>query len=169
MKRSLAPSFVVTTYALSTLGCHNPSPMPNPPEPTVTTASPTAALAKRKRSAPAPARDASSYVSGWDWATTQSLNPKDGAGHAIYVDANDGCYFEAPMDPMPDRSKMPTGSRAVEPHAIDCPAAMNDAAWDTCSSSDLLRSTTSGACVCSPMAGNPPPPPTKNACPQAPK
>jgi hypothetical protein len=178
MKRALAPSFVVTTYALSTLACHDPPTHANPPGPTDSVdASSTAATqpiasatpAKRKRSTPAPARTASSNLDSWDWSSSESLNPKDAQGRVIFTASNDACYVEVPMSPPPDFSKMPTGSRAVDSRFLDCPAMMNDPAWDTCSDSLLLRSKASGECACSPTYGNPPPPPSKNVCPSTTK
>jgi hypothetical protein len=117
---------------------------------------------KRKRTAPAPAFDTSAYVIAWDWSASQSLNPTDAEGHTIYTGGDDACYFETPAPPP--TTPQPTGSRNVDFHPVDCPPAMNDPAWDTCAGS-LLRSKKTGECVCAPLVGNPPPPPTKNVCP----
>jgi hypothetical protein len=182
MLRKLAPSFVVTTVALGA-GCHSsPSDLPsmNPPAPTdpaptprptinanppplqPTATAPPKPTAKRKRTTDAGrAWSASAPV---DWSDLQPLNPTDAQGRTVYAAMDDTCYVEVPM--KPPYPPMPTGSRYVDTVAVDCPAAMNDPAWDTCDGSTLSRSKAKGECYCLPMGGNPPPPPVKNRCPK---
>jgi hypothetical protein len=177
MLRRLAPSFVVTTVAL-TGGCHSsPGDVPptNPPAPTVLpptnppapvptpTPTPVAkATAKRKRTTDA-GRDWSAAATV-NWSDLQTLNPTDAQGRTVYAAMDDTCYVEVPM--KPPYPPMPSGARAIETIPVDCPSAMDDPAWDTCDGSTLSRSKAKGECYCLPLGGNPPPPPLKNRCPK---
>jgi hypothetical protein len=187
MLRKLAPAFVVTTAALSA-GCHSaseaphwnpPAPQPtptppntttinaNPPAPTPPGVSPVASTAetrKRKRTNDA-GRDVWGAAATIDWASIEPIDPRDPQGRAIYAAYDDHCYVEVPMKSPPPMG-LPTGSRAVDTVFVDCPAAMDDPAWDTCTSSGLSRSKTKDECYCMPLGGNPPPPPRANRCPK---
>jgi len=61
---------------------------------------------------------------------------------------------------------LPSGARAIDTVFVDCPPAMDDPAWDTCTSSGLSRSKTKDECYCVALGGNPPPPPRVNRCPK---
>lgn len=176
MLRKLAPSFVVTTVALGA-GCRStPTDLPptNPPAPTEPTATPrpinvnppppatAKPTAKRKRTTDA-GRDWSAAATV-NWGDLQALNPTDAQGRTVYAAMDDTCYVEVPM--KPPFPPMPTGARAVQSIPVDCPAAMDDPAWDTCDGSTLSRSKAKGECYCLPLGGNPPPPPLKNRCPK---
>ena len=178
MLRALAPSFVVTLAALSQTGCRA-SETANPPAPTpsATSVTPSAAAVspstppapvpvaavtrKRKRTTDAGrSYGASAHI---DYADLEPLNPAAADGRTIYAAGDDSCYTEAP-DPRPPKNR-PTGIPARIFTTVDCPAAMDDPAWDTCDA-QLSRSKGKGACFCLPTMGNPPPPPTPNACPR---
>ncbi len=185
-RRRLAASFVVTTCTLAT-ACNSQretlGPTVNPPAPPTPSASATAVptldprmpvtppglvppakpTAKRTRTKPDPGYGAAPPVSPMDGAEADTLNPADPSGRTVFLAPDDTCYTESPAPPSTPAG--PTGSRSVVANPVDCPKAMNDPAWDTCSGSRLLRSRKTGECACAPMGGNPPPPPQRNACP----
>jgi hypothetical protein len=66
----------------------------------------------------------------------------------------------------PPYPSMPSGMRYVTAEFVDCPADVDDPAWDQCAASTLSANLKkAGDCYCIPTNGNPPPPPTQNACP----
>jgi hypothetical protein len=188
MLRKLAPAFVVTTVAL-TAGCRSPSdnlPSRNPPEPLPPTPTPTpSASTAGTPSADTPAPVASAKEtrkrkrtsdagggSAWtgtpatvDWSNITSIDLRDPNGRPIYASPDDHCYVETPPTTPPPTGG-PTGMRYVQWAFLDCPPAMDDPAWDTCTSSGLSRSKTKDECYCMPLGGNPPPPPRVNRCPK---
>lgn len=95
-----------------------------------------------------------------------ALNPKDSAGRTIFVGFEDACYVEVPWQDERAKQPLPPGGRAVDFVPIDCPAALDDAAWDACASATLFSTPGSATCVCNPGWGNPPPPPTEVPCPK---
>ena len=177
MLRALAPSFVVTVAALSQTGCRaNETANPPIPPPSATSAMPSvmvppynppmpapvaAVMRKRKRTSDA----GRSYGAGAhvEYGDLESLNPSAADGRTIYTASDDSCYTESP-DPNPPKNR-PTGMSARIATAVDCPPAMDDPAWDTCDAL-LSRAKSKGECWCLPTMGNPPPPPTRNACPK---
>jgi hypothetical protein len=94
------------------------------------------------------------------------LNPKDSAGRTIQVGFNDSCYVEVPW--QGERAKQPIapGGRSVDFVPIDCPAALDDPAWDACVGSSLFSTPGRATCVCNAGWGNPPPPPFEAPCPK---
>jgi hypothetical protein len=190
MIRRLASSFLVTTIAFAPTACKsaddgstihmNPPPFqPTPPPTASASAAPPAngtadepihynppppqhATARRKRAHPRGSYTPAGQV---DYASLKRLNPTDSQGRTVYAALDDSCYVEVPGDPKVARPPMPTGSRDVEIVPVDCAAVMDDPAWDDCSAATLSR-TAKGDCVCAATIGNPPPPPSANACPK---
>jgi hypothetical protein len=121
---------------------------------------------KRRRTsdagAPSPWSGTSPSV---DWSTVTAVEPRDPDGRPIYAASDDHCYIETPWKTPPPTGG-PSGMRYVQQSAVDCPPAMDDPAWDTCTGSGLSRSKTKDECYCMPLGGNPPPPPRVNRCPK---
>jgi hypothetical protein len=190
MLRKLAPAFVVTTVALAA-GCRSSNDVPpgNPPAPTPTptptplptdyartiNANPPAPVLKtppvastqetRKRKRTTDAGADWGKAATIDWSQIESIDPHDPQGRSIYASYDDHCYVEVPMKTLPPMG-LPSGARAIDTQFVDCPPAMDDPAWDTCTSSGLSRSKTKDECYCMPLGGNPPPPPRVNRCPK---
>lgn len=127
----------------------------NPPPPKVTK--------KRKRTSDAGPvwKPATKPI---DWAKVKQLNPKEPGGKPIYVTSDDRCFYEVtPKGPPPP---LPTGARWVDQVFVDCPAEVDDPAWDQCAYSTLLGAPGETTCYCSSLGGNPPPPPLEVSCPK---
>lgn len=97
-----------------------------------------------------------------DYQKATTENPKDAEGRTIYAGRDGSCYVQVPMPEGTPRG--PTGSRNVDNQTVDCPASMQDAAWDSCLGGTLLRAS-ADLCACDPGWGNPPPPPSRAECP----
>jgi len=191
MQRRLARSFVVTLAIVpacnrtetATPTANPPMISSNPPAvtvppptstpdpsasalvPSATASTPPPTTKKRRRTSP-PAADAK-WADNVPYGELVSQQPADPGGRAVFVAYDDRCYVEVPM--KPPYPPMPTGARAVDTVFVDCPAAVDDPAWDTCTSSQLMLAPSKQQCFCVPLGGNPPPPPRINACPAAPK
>ena len=177
MRRALAPGFVVTVAALVNGGCKDAEPThwnPPPPPPTATTGEvepihtnppppPNPLAATRKRLRTTDAGRAWGNSPSAPYSDLQPLNPTDANGRSVFVAYDDTC-FTSVLDPNPPKNR-PPGVPAYITTKIDCPASMDDPAWDTCPDT-LMKSKATGDCVCMSGGGNPPPPPTKNACPK---
>jgi hypothetical protein len=90
------------------------------------------------------------------------LNPTDGKGRLIYALADDRCVVEVPYQGPP--RQLPRGLSPRSFEEVDCPPAMDDAAWDNCSAR-LSFDEASSKCLCVNGYGNPPPPPRVVPCP----
>lgn len=170
--QKLVPSMVVTFSALS--GCSTQKPpepetnatvdvgKPDPkPRPSATSepASGNKRVVKNKEFPRIPLEER------LDYAKATKLNPKDDEGRVIYAGQDGSCYVQVPLPK--GTPPAPTGSRNVDNKTIDCPASMNDAAWDSCLGGTMLRAS-ADLCACDPMWGNPPPPPSRAECPGQP-
>ena len=182
MPKTLACSFVVTMSATLGAACARPAPPTAAGDGASTAATMTAtspiAMASTTPSATAPPpakttrkrhRTAPQSVGHYSntplaYADLVPQNPTDAGGRTIYASQEDLCYIEVPM--KPPYPPMPTGSRAIESAYVDCPAELDDPAWDACSSSTLFAHKGKTECWCAPMGGNPPPPPVQVACPK---
>jgi hypothetical protein len=186
MRRRLARAFVTTVSIGAVVACSKPTPPTeeishNPPEPPPDPEPPPAldaaaeelaahpvgrnppgprsdgglALRKRKRTAPPePGGAAVRYPT-----RARVLNSNDDRGRMIYAGRDDRCVVEArPPGPPPRGMGAPT---LVQ---VTCPPSLDDPAWDHCPDR-LVLDEESGACVCAPSFGNPPPPPHPTACP----
>lgn len=99
-----------------------------------------------------------------DWAKVKPLNAKEPGGKPIYVAGDDRCFYEVtPKGPPPP---LPTGARWVDQVYVDCPAELDDPAWDQCQYSTLLGAPGDPTCYCHSLGGNPPPPPLEVTCPK---
>src|SRR5580704_11590170 len=91
VRRPLAPSFVVTTCALSSaaslaVACH------------ATQTATTSVSTVKRHHGPGDASvvGPDGYYANWDYGSSEGLNPTDAQGHAVYVGSDDTCYFETP-------------------------------------------------------------------------
>ena len=172
-------AFVVTASVATVLGCQ-PKPSPevikndNPPK-VVSSAS-----ASETAEAPPPLppnqketrRRKRTSDAGGTWKVSKApstaartlVNPKDGAGHSLFISYDDRCYYEEPGKGTPP--PMPTGSRFVDFIYVDCPKEADDPAWDDCTGSTMHAIAGLATCECYSMGGNPPPPPREVACPK---
>ena len=162
MRRELLPGIVVTVSALG--GCQGSTPAPAPhPNSTSSqrstvpsaTAKPTPSTKLRKR------KVSRANFERKDAKTTNLvgmtlLNPRH-QERAVMTSKSGDCYIIVP--PGPDGPPLRPGSRVGTQKMVDCPAAMDDPAWDSCFD-DELGKLASGECVCLPSHGNPPPPPS---------
>jgi len=169
MRRELLPGIVVTVSALG--GCQGSTPAPEPhPNSTSSqrstvpsaTAKPTPSTKLRKR------KVSRANFERKDAKTTNLvgmtlLNPRH-QERAVMTSKSGDCYIIVP--PGPDGPPLRPGSRVGTQKMVDCPAAMDDPAWDSCFD-DELGKLASGECVCLPSHGNPPPPPSQAECPGA--
>ena len=167
MKRRLARSFVVTLAMVPACSRDGTTVSNPPPPPTIASATasvtttPPQETKKRRRSATTPTPFVA--ANNVPFGELVSQQPTDAKGRTIFVGYDDRCYVEEPMkQPHPP---MPTGARPVTSAFVDCPASVDDPAWDTCGSSQLMLAPSKTHCFCVPVGGNPPPPPTSNACP----
>jgi len=184
MLRTLRKSFVLTVAAMSATACQKqPDPIhaenPPPPktkpstEPTETTTAtatatsdPPSKIATRKRKRTSDATATWKTPTGaTPWPDLVDKNPKDADGRTIYVSNDDSCFVEVPIK-TPPKTPLPSGSRYVDDVPLDCPAALDDPAWDECSWGTLLAHKTKPECYCTSLGGNPPPPPRLVACPK---
>lgn len=179
---SLARSFVVTVAAVSSVGCHkepdpiraeNPGPsatqssVPTATASATTVDAPPSKVATRKRKRTSDAGPTYKYPPGAapSWSELDPKNPTDADGRTIYVDGSDECYVEVPPK-TPPKFPAPPGLRMMDHLAVDCPAIMDDAAWDECLYGPLMQHKTKAECYCLALGGNPPPPPRLVACPK---
>jgi hypothetical protein len=176
MRRKLLPGIVVTVSALG--GCQGSTPGPDPQpsstssqsaadpsgtaKPTTSTAKPTPSTELRKRKV-SRANFERKRAEKPNLVAMTLLNPRH-QGRAVMTNKSGSCYVMLP--PGPDAPPLPPGSRLGTQKMVDCPAAMDDPAWDSCFD-DELGKLASGACVCLPSYGNPPPPPSQAECPGA--
>jgi hypothetical protein len=190
--RALARSFVVTVAAVTSVGCHkepdpiraeNPGATPSQTTVTTTTASasatetptasatmienPPVAVPKKKRKRTAAAPTTFKYPPGASpsWSDLEPKSPADADGRTIYVDATDGCYVEVPKK-TPPKFPVAPGMRMMDSMPVDCPAVVDDPAWDECQHGPLMKHKTKAECYCMPLGGNPPPPPRLVTCPK---
>lgn len=191
MLRSLARSFVVTVAAVSAVGCQRePDPIhaetprakdaaaasataiatasasesstvvvnDNPPPPPPPTK-------KRKRTSDAGPTWKTPAGPIPSWSDLEAKNPSDADGRTIYVDQTDTCYVEVPPKKAP-KFPPPPGVRMMDHLALDCPAIMDDPAWDECEYGPLMKNKSKPECYCMSLGGNPPPPPRLVSCPK---
>jgi hypothetical protein len=96
----------------------------------------------------------------------RSLHPVDKDGRRIDLANDDSCYVVVPKT-TPRPKDLNTGERWTENVAVDCPAELDDAAWDTLQAGEFLGwDEKTGACAFVPEFGNPPPPPVEAGCPK---
>jgi hypothetical protein len=89
-----------------------------------------------------------------------ALNPKDpDTQRVVYTSSDDSCWVQVPP------KQPPKGMVAPEREEVDCPAAMDDAAWDECESSTIIIDEKTQKCFCFASFGNPPPPEYVVTCP----
>jgi hypothetical protein len=91
-------------------------------------------------------------------------NPTDAQGRTIYVASDDTCYVQLPMKNPP--KNMVPGMPWYDIGPVDCPAELDDPAWDDCQYGTLEAVKGKADCYCVRSGGNPPPPPAKIACPK---
>jgi hypothetical protein len=111
------------------------------------------ATKKRTRTSAArpPAHDGTKPKNG------RPLNPKDG-GRTVFAGADDRCFVE-----MPTKETSPDGRLVRATEHVDCPAEMNDPAWDHCTA-QIVVDEGGGKCFC--VSGAPPRPmPFPTPCP----
>lgn len=127
----------------------------NPPAPKTTK--------KRVRTSKTPAKynPASGPVPFSDLAPQ---NPSDAQGRMIYVASDDTCYVQLPLKKPPEH--MLPGMPWYAQGPVDCPAELDDPAWDECQYGTLEAVEGKAECYCIQPGGNPPPPPSKVACPK---
>ena len=92
-----------------------------------------------------------------DWRKLKPLNPR--IGNDVVYAAGERCIIHVPHE-----GKM-TSWQPPKSKAVDCPAGMDDPAWDHCSGGTISKHLDTAACVCT-RDGNPPPPPREVPCPQ---
>lgn len=159
----LSAAFVVTV-STSLGACRDRATPEARSNPTVETADPPevkTATRKRKRTAEASERK---FATGnTPWAAMTALNPKGADGKAIYLASDDSCFVEVPRKD-PAKVLVP-GERPLDQKVVDCPEALDDAAWDNCSWGTLHAVKGEPDCLCVSLGGNPPPPPWHVACP----
>jgi hypothetical protein len=100
-----------------------------------------------------------------NWSDLEPKNPSDADGRVIYVDEKDLCYVEVPPK-TPPKFPGPPGLRMMDHVAVDCPALLDDPAWDECQYGPLMKNKTKAECYCMTLGGNPPPPPRLVSCPK---
>ena len=120
---------------------------------------------KRKRTSAAPATYKYPPGPAPNWSDLEAKNPTDADGRTLYVDSSDTCYVEVPPKALP-KTPMPPGLRMMDHLALDCPAIMDDPAWDECAYGPLMKNKSKPECYCMALGGNPPPPPRLVACPK---
>jgi hypothetical protein len=180
MHKRFAPSFVMTVSALAVACSKQPSgeqgaiaPVPserqdadkveqvhdNPPAPKIGR--------KRVRTSKSPAKYQPASGTVPPWSDFVQQNPSDPQGRTIFVASDDSCFVQLPRK---DQSKpLPPGAPWFAQGPVDCPAALDDPAWDDCQYGTLEAVKGSSDCYCVQPGGNPPPPPSKVACPKHPK
>ncbi len=180
MRRS---AFVVTVSAVTACATScSRSPAPAP-EPTSVTAPPPDPVPEPRANAhpdpstePAPATDAGTATNRdldaaakegpprlSDYSTT--LNPRDSANRTIKrAWQGDQCFVELPFPPLKPGQMRPPGS-APPAQTVPCPPSMLTPAYEQCRGGVVHGKPDGSSCVCFVM-GNPPPPPTRIACPK---
>ncbi len=175
MRRLLAPAFL-TTVSLATACTKKPiddgntrnPPYIEPPEAGAAkeATAETKVTKKRKRTAPANFTG-ESVAAQIDWSSLKTVNPKDDKGRAILAMSDDRCAVQVPFK-GPTPTNVPTGWSPRSYENVDCPAEMDDPAYDDCTY-HVSVDTKSMTCYCMPDGGNPPPPPRKQRCPESAK
>jgi hypothetical protein len=101
-------------------------------------------------------------------AYTRLLNPTDAAGNPVFARADDACFFETPAH-VPAGVFPPMGWRGRDRHDVDCPAAMDDPAWDECAPGEIRQDPATKRCMCEAVESvmGPDTPRLAIACPMA--
>ncbi len=91
---------------------------------------------------------------------TRQLNERDKNNQQIFSGGASGCFI---YDRWPDGK--PRAPGMMPPTiGVQCPPNMQDPAWQGCASGTLSTNDAGTECSCY-IGGNPPPPPTRVACP----
>jgi hypothetical protein len=93
------------------------------------------------------------------------VNPRDANGRVIHKAWDGkGCFVELPFPPLLPGQQRPPGTPPPM-QKMACPAALNDPAYDSCKGGIVYTNAQKSGCICFVM-GNPPPIPTRMACPK---
>jgi len=140
MKRLARPAFVIT---IAMVGCSEQRGPMNPPDVEPSAQTPEELAARRKKF---------------------GVHPVDADGHNIYRKSGGTCYVQVD-NPEPPPKDLMSGERWVIDKEVPCPIDFDEPEFAAIGDGMYWLQDEAGECSQARNFGNPPPPPTKVACP----